>query len=512
MPKYIGAVDQGTTSTRFIIFDEKGKHVTSQQLEFEQMYPRPGWVEHDPYDLLDSVIRCADGAIRKFGLMGHDTSDLKAIGICNQRETTLVWDRKTGEPLYNAIVWSDTRTESLAKELREKQQDINVQEICGLPIHNYFSAVKLKWLIDRVPKVAQAVEKKRAMFGTVDTWLIWNLTGGIQGGKYITDVTNASRTMLMNLKTCQWDKRLLDFFNVPDHMLPVIVSSSENYGTIQWGPLEGIPLMGCLGDQQAALVGQKCFEVGQAKNTYGICASLLMNVGLEPLVSKNGLLSTVGYQFGPNGQVSYALEGSISVAGAAVKWLRDNVGIIQTFEDIDTLASKVKSTGGVFFVTAFSGLFSPYWRDDARGALVGLTQYTDKHHIARATLEAVCYSTRAILEAMNMDRSVSLKALKADGGMSNSDQCMQIQADVLGIPVSRPSMRDTSALGAAFAAGLASNIWKGIDDIKQNTPEREDMFYPRWDDEERKRKCHQWQQAVQRSLGWTDVYTTGDHL
>ncbi|CEG63395.1 Putative Glycerol kinase [Rhizopus microsporus] len=512
MPKYIGAIDQGTTSTRFIIFDEKGKHITSQHHEFEQIYPRPGWVEHDPYDLLDSVIRCADGAIRKFGLMGYNMSDLKAVGICNQRETTLVWDRKTGEPLYNAIVWSDTRTDSLVKELLKKQQDLNVQELCGLPIHNYFSAVKLKWLIERVPKVKQAVEKRRAMFGTVDTWLIWNLTGGIQGGKYITDVTNASRTMFMNLKTCQWDPRLLDFFEIPDHMLPVIVSSSENYGTVQWGPLEGIPLMGCLGDQQAALVGQKCFEIGQAKNTYGTGAFLLMNVGNEPIVSKHGLLSTIAYQFGPNGQVSYALEGSISVAGAAIKWLRDNIGIIQSPDDIDTLAAKVKSTGGVFFVTAFSGLFAPYWRGDARGTLVGLTQYTNKYHLARATLEAVCFSTRAILEAMNIDRSVALKTLKADGGMSNSDQCMQIQADVLGIPVCRSALRDTSALGAAFAAGLAAGIWNTIDDIKLSLSEKEDVFYPQWDDEGRKRKCHQWQQAVQRSLGWTEVYTPEDHL
>ncbi|KAG1469167.1 hypothetical protein G6F56_003415 [Rhizopus delemar] len=509
MPKYIGTIDQGTTCTRFIIFDEKGKHVTSQKLEFDQIYPRPGWVEHDPYDLLDSVIRCADGAIRKFGMMGHDLSDLKAIGICNQRETTLVWDRKTGEPLYNAIVWSDTRTDTLVKELT-KTQTLDVQAICGLPIHNYFSAVKLKWLIDQVPKVSKAVEKKRAMFGTVDTWLIWNLTGGIQGGKYITDVTNASRTMFMNLKTCQWDKRLLDFFKIPDYILPEIVSCSENYGIIQWGPLEHLPLMGCLGDQQAALVGQKCFLTSQTKNTYGTGGFLLMNTGHEPMVSKNGLLSTVGYQFGS--KVNYAMEGSISVAGAAVQWLKDNMGIIQSPQEIDSLASTVTSTGGVFFVTAFSGLFAPYWRDDARGALVGLTQYTNKHHLARATLEAVAFSTRAILEAMNMDHHVSLKILKTDGGMSNSDQCMQIQADVLGIPVSRSEMRETSALGAAFAAGLAAGFWESLEDIVQKTTEKYDVFHPKWDDEERKIKCRQWQQAVQRSLGWTEVHAAEDCL
>ncbi|KAI8097999.1 uncharacterized protein B0P05DRAFT_576845 [Gilbertella persicaria] len=483
MPTYIGAIDQGTTSTRFLIFDNTGTLVTFHQLEFEQIYPRPGWVEHDPYDLLDSVIRCADEAVRKFGMMGHDLNDLKAVGICNQRETTLVWDRKTGEPLYNAIVWGDTRTNTLVKELAEKQGDLNIQEVCGLPLHSYFSAVKLRWLMDRVPKVAHAVEKERALFGTVDTWLIWSR---------------------------EWDQRLLDFFGVPSHMLPTIVSSAENYGNMQWGPLEGVPIMGCLGDQQAALVGQKCFQVGEAKNTYGTGAFLLMNVGDSPVISRHGLLSTIGYQFGPDGPVSYALEGSISVAGAAVKWLRDNMEIIKTSDDIDKLAAKVKSTGGVFFVTAFSGLFSPYWRDDARGTLVGLTQYTNKCHVARATLEAVCFSTRAILEAMKADGDVSLKILKADGGMSNSDQCMQIQADVLGIPVIRPGMRDSSALGAAYAAGYAAGIWKKLEDIK--SVDREDVFHAKWDNEAREQKYNQWEEAVQRSFGWTDVYTPADTL
>ncbi|KAI8887567.1 glycerol kinase [Backusella circina FSU 941] len=512
MPKYIGAIDQGTTSTRFFIFDQAGNHVTSHQLEFEQIYPRPGWIEHDPYDLLDSVIRCADEAVRKFGMMGHDASDLKAVGISNQRETTLVWDRKTGEPLYNAIAWGDTRTNNLVKELAEKQQDINVQEICGLPIHNYFSAVKVRWLMDRVPKVMHAVENKRAMFGTVDTWLIWNLTGGIQGGKHITDVTNASRTMFMNLKTREWDSRLLDFFGVPRHILPTIVSSSENYGDMQWGPLTGTPIMGCLGDQQAALVGQKCFDVGEAKNTYGTGAFLLMNVGEEPVISKTGLLSTVAYQFGQDAPVSYALEGSISVAGAAVKWLRDNLGMIQSSDEIDTLASRVKTTGGVFFVTAFSGLFAPYWRDDSRGTLVGLTQYTDKRHISRSVLEAVSLSTRTILDSMKTDSDVAIKFLKADGGMSNSDTCMQIQADVLGIPVIRPSMRNTTALGAAYAAGYAAGIWRSFDEIRNTSIVREDIFSPRWNEDERERKYKQWEEAVQRSFGWTDVYKPADRI
>jgi glycerol kinase len=356
------------------------------------------------------------------------------------------------------------------------------------------------------------------------------LTGGIQGGKHITDVTNASRTMFMNLKSREWDQRLLDFFGVPNHMLPTIVSSSENYGNMQWGPLEGVPIMGCLGDQQAALVGQKCFQVGEAKNTYGTGAFLLMNVGPEPVISKSGLLSTVGYQFGPDGPVSYALEGSISVAGAAVKWLRDNLELIKTSDDIDALAAKVKSTGGVFFVTAFSGLFAPYWRDDARGTLVGLTQYTNKCHLARATLEAVCFSTRAILEAMKADGDVPLKMLKADGGMSNSDQCMQIQADVLGIPVIRPGFRDSSALGAAYAAGLAAGVWEKLEDIKKMTADREDIFNGKWSSEgkrhiyrnvtfcsikfyiDRDRKYSQWEEAVNRSFGWTDVYKPADHI
>ncbi|KAI8381537.1 uncharacterized protein BYT42DRAFT_566869 [Radiomyces spectabilis] len=503
---YIGAVDQGTASTRFLIFDGSGRLVTSHQLEFEQIYPRPGWVEHDPYDLLDSVIRCADEAMRKFGMMGHKSHHMKALGITNQRETTIVWDRKTGEPLYNAIVWSDTRTNKLVQHFLQKQKEmnINVSEICGLPIHNYFSAVKLRWMIDNVKRVRTAVEKKQAMFGTVDSWLIWNLTGGIQGGLHVTDITNASRTMFMNLKERRWDKNLLDFFGIPEHVLPTIVSSSENYGNVQWGPLEDLPITGCVGDQQAALIGQRCFNKGEAKITYGTGAFLLFNMGPEPVFSKNGLISTVAYQFGTDGPIAYALEGSISVAGGAVKWLRDNIGIIERAADIDVLASKVKDTGGVMFVPAFSGLFAPYWRDDARGTLVGLTQYTNKNHIARATLEAVCLSTRAILDAMKHDGNVPIKVLKADGGMSNSDLCMQIQANVLGLPVVRPNMRDTTALGAAIAAGIGFGIWKDFDEIGEIAGEK--MFQPKMHDREREVLFHQWDHAVRRSFGWTNIY------
>ncbi|KAG0165756.1 Glycerol kinase [Apophysomyces sp. BC1015] len=507
MPSYIGAIDQGTSSARFLIFEDTGRLVTDYQVEFDQIYPRAGWIEQDPYDLLDSVIRCADEALRKFGMMGHDPCDIK--GITNQRETTLVWNRKTGEPLYNAISWGDTRTDKLAKHFAQNKE-IDIQHICGLPMHSYFSALKMVWLMDRVPAVKDAVEKDRAMFGTVDSWLIWNLTGGAEGGMHITDVTNASRTMLMNIKTRQWDPQLLKFFGIPEKVLPTIVSSSEHYGNVQWGPLEGMPIMGCLGDQQAALVGQKCFQVGEAKNTYGTGAFLLLNVGSEPVFSKNGLLTTVAYQLGRDGPVAYALEGSISVAGAAIKWLRDNMGIIDKAEDIDVLASQVRDTGGVMFITAFSGLFAPYWRDDARGTLVGLTQYTNKRHIARATLEAVCLSTRTILDAMKDDGDLPLKVLKADGGMSKSDVCMQIQADVLSVPVVRPAMRETTGLGAAFAAGLAAGVWKDLDDLAKVHTENDDIFKSKLDEHDQAQKMKMWDAAIERSYGWTDIYNHSD--
>ncbi|KAF7721023.1 Glycerol kinase [Apophysomyces ossiformis] len=510
MPSYIGAIDQGTTSARFLIFEETGRLVTQHQVKVEQIYPRAGWIEHDPYDLLDSVIRCADEAIRKFGLMGYDPSNIKAVGVTNQRETVLAWNRKTGEPLYNAIGWADTRTDKLAKQFAERQDADIVQPLSGLPIHNYFSALKMVWLIRRVQAVKEAIEKDRALFGTVDSWLIWNLTGGAEGGRHITDVTNASRTMLMNVKTLQWEPELLKFFGIPDHVLPTIVSSSEHYGNVRWGPLEGIPIMGCLGDQHAALVGQKCFQPGEAKNTYGTGAFLLLNVGSEPVFSKNGSLTTVAYQLGRDGPMAYALEGSIGAAGAAIQWLRDNMGIINKPEDIDALASQVKDTGGVVFVTAFSGLFAPYWRDDARGTLVGLTQYTNKRHIARATLEATCLSTRVILDAMKKDSNLSLKVLKADGGMSKSDVCMQMQADVLSIPVVRPAMRETTCLGAAFAAGLAAGVWKDMDDLRNIRAEDEQIFNSKLNEHEQAEKLQIWEAAIQRSCGWTAVYQHTD--
>ncbi|KAI8093665.1 glycerol kinase [Halteromyces radiatus] len=505
---YIGAIDQGTSTTRFLIFNDKGRLITFHQLEFEQICPKPGWIEHDPYDLLDSTIRCADEAFRKFGMMGRTLSHVKAIGVTNQRETTIVWDRLTGEPLHNAIVWSDARTDRLVEKMKKKQKQmgIDIEGLCGLSIHNYFSAVKLQWLMQNVSKVKKAIDNQRALFGTVDSWLIWNLTGGIQGGLHITDVTNASRTMFMNLKTCEWDEQLLEFFGVPAHVLPKIVSSSDIYGEAKWGPLEGMPIAGCLGDQQAAFVGQQCFKQGEAKNTYGTGAFMVLNVGTTPVPARNGLLSTVGYKFGKCETV-YALEGSIAVAGAAVNWMKNNLGMISHPSEINELAKQVEDTGGVVFVPAFSGLFAPYWRDDSRGTLVGMTQYTNKYHIARATLEAVCFSTYAILKAMKESSHVQLKVLKADGGMSNSDVCMQMQADILGLPVERPKMKETTALGAAFAAGCAVGIWNGTEDLAQvkNEGLDVDVFEPKFTTQERHYRLKLWEAALERSYGWTTV-------
>ncbi|ORX55660.1 glycerol kinase [Hesseltinella vesiculosa] len=502
---YIGAIDQGTTSTRFLLFNDKGRLVTSHQLEFPQKTPCPGWLEHDPYDLLDTVIRCADEALRKFGMMGRTFEHIKGIGITNQRETTLVWDRKTGEPLYNAIVWGDTRTDRIVERLKTRDNGGHIEKLCGLPIHNYFSALKLNWLIENVPKVKEAIDQDRAAFGTVDTWLLWNLTGGIQGGLHITDVTNASRTMLMNLQTCQWDDQLLEFFGVPRSILPAIVSSSEIYGKVRWGPMEGLPLAGCLGDQQAALVGQRCFEPGEAKNTYGTGAFLVMNVGETAVHSNNGLLATPVYKFG-NQPTVYGLEGSTGVAGAAVRWLQHNLGIISKPTDMDDLANQVEDTGGVVFVPAFSGLFAPYWRDDARGTLVGLTQFSNRCHIARATLESVCFATHGIISAMKDDSHIQLKTLRVDGGLSSSDTCMQIQADLLGIPVERPKMRETTGLGVAFAAGLAVGVWSSTDeirDLEENT--LMDVFSSTLNDHDRALKLKLWNAAIERSYGWAKL-------
>ncbi|CAG8567780.1 10807_t:CDS:2 [Dentiscutata erythropus] len=501
MPSYVGAIDQGTTSSRFLIFDEIGKIVAIHQIEFPQHYPHPGWIEHDPNDLLNSVSTCIDEAINQFLKDNtHSIKDLKAIGITNQRETFLVWDKNTGKPLHNAIVWCDVRTIDLVHHLTKQHGDDIFRKSCGLPISTYFSAMKLLWMIKNVPAVKDAHDNDTLLVGTVDTWLIWNLTGGINGGLHITDVTNASRTMFMDINTLEWNQQILDFFNVKKSCLPRICSSSEIYGHIKIRDNE-IPIAGILGDQQAAFVGQKCFKSGEAKNTYGTGCFMLFNTGTTPFFSKSGLITTVGYKFG-NTPTVYALEGSIAVAGSAIKWLRDNLGIINETKDVNTLAALTPDTGGVYFVTAFSGLYAPYWRDDARGCIVGITQYTRKEHIARATLEATCFQTRAILEAMNNDSGHPLTYLKVDGGMTSSDICMQIQADILGMEVDRPMMRETTALGAAMAAGLAVGVWKSLSDLYNVSSEDNDVFKPQISSNDALQRYQLWQKAVERSFGW----------
>ncbi|KAI7856970.1 hypothetical protein BDC45DRAFT_544467 [Circinella umbellata] len=468
MTRLVGAIDQGTTSTRFVIFDELGSIVTYHQMEFEQHYPHPG--------------------------------DIVSVGITNQRETTIAWDSVTGEPLYPAIVWSDGRTAHTVKQLAETSKlGVNaLQGICGLPLTTYFSGVKLRWMLDHVPAVKNAMDQGRLRFSTVDTWLIYHLTGGKE---FVTDVTNASRTMLMDIHTMKWSEEAINFFKFQGLQLARIVSSSEVYGTIANGILEGVPIAGCLGDQQAALVGQKCFNVGEAKNTYGTGCFMLFNIGSEPVLSKNGLLTTIAYQLG-NEKPVYALEGSVAVAGSSIQWLRDNMGIISEAKEINDLASQVEDTSGVYFVTAFTGLFAPYWRDDARGTICGITQYTNRNHIARATLEAACYQSKAILDAMNQESGKPLKSLKVDGGMSNSDLAMQIQSDILGIQVDRPAMRETTALGSAIAAGLAVGVWKDVHDMDKVNTENRSLFISKITQEKREKLYDGWKEAVKRSFGW----------
>ncbi|KAI8141018.1 hypothetical protein BJV82DRAFT_519090, partial [Fennellomyces sp. T-0311] len=439
--------------------------------------------------------------------LGYQASDIQSIGITNQRETVLVWDRMTGQPIYPAIIWSDGRTSETVQKLAQSSDKgvLALQHVCGLPLTTYFSAVKLRWLLDHVPEVAEAKDQNRLQFGTLDTWLIYNLTGGVDGGVVVTDVTNASRTMLMDIHTLQWSQEALEFFGVETLPMPKLVSSSQIYGTIADGALAGVPIAGCLGDQQAALVGQKCFNKGDAKNTYGTGCFMLFNTGDKPVVSQHGLLSTVAYQLGPDATPAYALEGSVAVAGSSISWLRDNLKLINSVDQLNELAAQVEDTAGVYFVTAFAGLFAPYWRDDARGTICGLTQFTTLHHIARATLEAVCYQSRAILDAMDKESNTSLRSLKVDGGISNSDLCMQIQSDILGIQVDRPAMRESTALGAAIAAGLAVNVWESIDHLEQVNNHGRSTFEPKIDSEKREHMYHGWEEAVKRSFGWTQI-------
>ncbi|KAK0628943.1 hypothetical protein B0T17DRAFT_588909 [Bombardia bombarda] len=508
---FVGSIDQGTTSSRFLIFNGEGDPVASHQIEFENLYPRSGWHEHEPMELLSSVEECIDKAMGKFVALGHSKADIRSIGITNQRETTVVWDTTTGEPICNAIVWPDTRTKALVRELKSRKSADTLTDLCGLPLSTYPSSVKLMWLLQNDGAVKQAYEEGRLAFGTVDSWLIYKLNGGAQAEKpiHVTDSTNASRTMFMNLHTLQYDDKLLEFFGIDRTKihLPKIVPSSdaECFGRIASGVLEGVSIAGCLGDQSSALVGQCGFSPGQAKNTYGTGCFLLYNVGDKPVISKYGLLATVAYDFGGGRKPVYALEGSIAVAGAGVKFLMNNLGFVDESRLITELAESVDDNGGVVFVTAFSGLFAPYWIDDAKGTLFGITQHTSKGHIARATLEATCYQTKAILDAMEKDSGHKLESLSVDGGLSNSDLCMQTQADISGIRVDRPAMRETTALGAAIAAGLATGVWNELADLKEVNQEGRRIFKPQMDRAVAEKLFVKWEQAVEMSRGWVKV-------
>ena len=496
MAKYVGAIDQGTTSTRFMIFDHAGQVIGIDQKEHEQIFPKPGWVEHDAMEVWASVQTVIAGALAKAHI---DAKDLAAVGITNQRETTVVWDKNTGKPVYNAIVWQDTRTDLICNELAKVGGQDRLRAKVGLPLATYFSGPKIKWILENVPGAREKAEKGELYFGNMDSWVIWNLTGGIKGGVHVTDVTNASRTMLMNLETLDWDEENLKLMGIPRSMLPDIKASSEVYGTAV-GVLAGIPVAGDLGDQQAALFGQTCFSAGEAKNTYGTGCFMLLNTGTKPVPSKNGLLTTLGYKIGKEPAV-YALEGSIAITGALVQWLRDNLGLIQKSSDIEALANTVEDNGGIYFVPAFSGLFAPYWKSDARGVIVGMTRYVNKGHIARAALEATAYQTREVLEAMNKDSGVPLTALKVDGGMVFNDTLMQFQSDILGVPVIRPKVAETTALGAAYAAGLAVGFWAKVEDLRANWGV-DKTWEPKMDSAKRATLFNGWLEAVKRTFGW----------
>jgi glycerol kinase len=498
MTKYVGAVDQGTTSTRFMIFDHGGKVISVDQKEHEQIYPKPGWVEHNPKEIWARTQEVIAGALKKAGL---SASDLAAVGVTNQRETTVVWDKATGEPVYNAIVWQDTRTDQICNDLAKSGGQDRFRPKVGLPLATYFSGPKIKWILDNVEGVRARAEKGEVLFGNIDTWVIWNLTGGPNGGVHVTDVSNASRTMLMNLETLDWDDEILGIMGIPKAMLPKVRPSAEKYGTAT-GALAGVPVSGDLGDQQAALFGQTCFSVGEAKNTYGTGCFMLLNTGTKPVQSKNGLLTTLGYKIGDQAAV-YCLEGSIAITGALVQWLRDNLKFFDFSKHIEDYARTVEDSGGIYFVPAFSGLFAPYWRSDARGAIVGLTRYINKGHIARAALEATAYQTREVLDAMNKDSGVNLTALKVDGGMVFNDTLMQFQSDILGVPVIRPTVAETTALGAAYAAGLAVGFWKAVEDLRANWG-KDHEWHPQMDAAKREKLYAGWKKAVTRTFDWVE--------
>jgi len=492
MAEYIGAIDQGTTSTRFIVFDKDGNIVTVDQREHEQITPKAGWVEHDAKEVWTRTREVIGGALANSKL---EAGDIAAIGITNQRETTVVWDRKTGDPVYNAIVWQDTRTDAIVRELGEA--DV-VRDATGLPLSTYFSGPKVKWILDNVDGARERAEKGELAFGTMDSWVIWNLTGGEQ---HITDVTNASRTLLMDLKTLDWHEPSLELMGIPRSMLPEIKSSSETYGEVKGTAIGGTPIAGILGDQQAALFGQTCFDRGEAKNTYGTGSFLLVNTG-EDIVHTEKLLTTVAYRLG-DGKAAYALEGSIAVTGALIQWLRDRLKIIDSAPEVQELAKTVEDNGGVYFVPAFSGLFAPYWRDDARGLIIGLTAYANRGHIARAALEAAAWQSREVVDAANEVADVPFEDLRVDGGMTGNDLLMQFQADVLGVPVIRPKVTETTALGAAYAAGLATGFWSDQDELRERWAE-DKRWEPKMDEETREKEYARWKKAVQRSLDWQD--------
>ncbi len=500
MAKYVAAIDQGTTSTRCMIFDHSGSVVAVEQKEHEQIFPKPGWVEHDANEIWQNTQEVVEGALRK---SGSGKEEVAAVGITNQRETALVWDRNTGEPVYNAVVWQDTRTDRIVQELGRDGGPDRFRAKVGLPLATYFSGPKVMWILDNVEGARERAEAGDLVFGNMDTWLIWNLTGGTNGGVFATDPTNASRTLAMDLQTLDWDDEILGTMGIPRSMMPEIKFSSGEFGTIASGPLQGLPLAGDLGDQQAAVFGQTCFDVGDAKNTYGTGNFMLLNTGEELVHSKNGLLTTVGYKIGEAPPV-YCLEGSIAVTGSFVQWLRDNLKLIKAAPEVEELALSVEDNGGCYAVPAFSGLFAPYWRSDARGAIVGLTRFVNAGHIARAVLEATAYQTREVLDAMNADSGVELKELKVDGGMVGNELLMQFQADILGVPVVRPQVAETTSLGAAYAAGLAVGFWGAMDDLRQNWL-KDKEWTPQMDEARREQGYAQWKKAVTKTFDWVDA-------
>ena len=498
MATYVAAIDQGTTSTRCMIFDHAGNVVCFDQREHEQIYPQPGWVEHNPDELWERTQGVIRGALQKGGLTAKD---LAAVGITNQRETTVVWNRKTGRPVYNAIVWQDTRTDQICNALAADGGQDRFRAKVGLPLATYFSGPKIRWILDNVAGAKAAAAAGELAFGNIDTFVTWWLTGGPDGGVHVTDVSNASRTMLMNLATLDWDEEIMGIMGIPRQLLPQIVASSQVYGSAK-GDLAGVPVAGILGDQQAAMVGQTCYSPGEAKNTYGTGSFMLLNTGTKIVPSQSGLLTTLCYKFG-NEPAVYALEGSIAITGALVQWLRDNLGMITSAPEVEALANLVEDNGGIYFVPAFSGLFAPYWRSDARGAIVGLTRYVNKGHIARAVLEATAYQTREVLDAMEQDSGVRLTALKVDGGMVYNQTLMQFQSDILGVPVVRPKVAETTALGAAYAAGLAVGFWSNTDEMRQNW-QIDHTWHPQMDEAKRAALYKGWKKAVTRTFDWVE--------